>query len=229
MHQLFQFRIKEQTCWLSPERCLFWDEQQILIVSDIHFGKSGHFRSEGIGIPQTVFKEDLQRLFAQIQFFKPRQLIIVGDFFHSRINNEVLLFEKWRKDIAALPIQLVKGNHDILDENWYSTNNIQIHHDEMQTSPFTFVHEAGTTVNPQQQTGNYIFSGHIHPGVRIEGLARQSLCFPCFYFAENYAVLPAFGRFTGLHAVKPKKKDHVFAIVNKKILDLSATPYQPIN
>lgn len=218
MQQPTKFIIQDQTLWLSPESCLYWEEQQVLILSDIHFGKSGHFRKEGIGIPQAVFKEDLQRLFAQIQFFKPRQLIVVGDFFHSKMNSEVLLFEKWRRDLSALPIHLVRGNHDILTKTWYQKHHIEVHQKELCIEPFTFVHDsADDSVLPA--TG-YSFSGHVHPGVQINGLSKQSLRFPCFYFAETHAILPAFGRFTGLHSIKPKKNDNVFAIVNKKIIEL---------
>jgi metallophosphoesterase superfamily enzyme len=56
--QPHRFYLKQQTLWLSPERCLFWEEDKSLIISDIHLGKSGHFRKAGIGIPQAVFKED---------------------------------------------------------------------------------------------------------------------------------------------------------------------------
>ena len=216
MQQPVKFMIQDQTLWLSPERCLYWEEQESLIVSDIHFGKSGHFRKEGIGIPQTVFKEDLQRLFALIQFFKPKQLLVIGDFFHSRMNSEIKLFEKWRRDLSALPIQLVRGNHDILENAWYSESEIEVHEPELKLNPFSFVHEM--TDNPQLITANYTFSGHVHPGISISGLGKQSLRFPCFYFSETHAILPAFGRFTGLHSIKPKKKDKVFAIVNKSII-----------
>jgi len=62
-----------------------------LIISDLHFGKTGHFRKSGIAVPQGVYKEDLQRLVSQIQYFQPSQLIIVGDFFHSQLNKELEL------------------------------------------------------------------------------------------------------------------------------------------
>jgi uncharacterized protein len=217
MQQPHRFQLKQQTLWLSPERCLFWEEDRSLIVSDIHLGKSGHFRKAGIGIPQGVFKEDLQRLVAQVQFFKPERLIVVGDFSHSKINNELKLFEKWRKDLSQLPICLVKGNHDILANDWYSTHNITIHDEQMHTMPFTFMHELPTTA---ADIDKYIFTGHVHPGIRVNGLGKQSLQFPCFYFADQHAVLPAFGRFTGLYPVKPKKLDKVFAIADKKVLEL---------
>jgi DNA ligase-associated metallophosphoesterase len=212
--------VQNQTFWLTGERCLFWEKEQILIVADIHFGKSGHFRSEGIGIPTAVFREDMQRLFAQIQFFKPKQLIIVGDFFHSHLNNEALLFEKWRKDIDQLPIHLVTGNHDILPKSWYSNNNIIQHEEVFTLQSICFVHEYDKQKHKEESL--YYFSGHIHPGVYINGLARQSLRFPCFYFSESHAVLPAFGKFTGTYLVKPKKKDKVFAIVNNQLITIKS-------
>lgn len=215
--QPHRFTLKQQTLWLSPERCLFWEEDRSLIVSDIHLGKSGHFRKAGIGIPQTAFKEDLLRLIAQVQFFKPERLIVVGDFSHSSMNNELKLFEKWRSDLSYLPIHLVKGNHDILGKNWYEAHNITIHHEQMHAGPFTFMHELpDADLNDE----GYTFTGHVHPGIRLGGLGRQSLQFPCFYFAGQHAVLPAFGKFTGLYPVRPKKHEKVFAIADRKVLEL---------
>ena len=59
----------------------------------------------------------------------------------------------------------------------------------------------------------YIFSGHIHPGIRISGIGNQSLHFPCFYFGAKYAVLPAFSRFTGTYPIKPKRGESVYALL----------------
>jgi DNA ligase-associated metallophosphoesterase len=214
-----KFELQGQTFWLSPERCIYWQDTETLIVADIHFGKSGHFRKEGIGIPQTVFKEDLQRLFALIQHYSPKELLVVGDFFHSHMNSELRLFEKWRNDLPQLHIHLVQGNHDLLPAAWYGHNGIELHETVLQKSPFDFVHDI--TFTDGNNTGSYRISGHIHPGIRIEGMAKQSLRFPCFYFGHDYAVLPAFSRFTGLHTIKPRKKERVFAIVEKSIIEIT--------
>jgi uncharacterized protein len=72
------FELAGQKCWLSAERCLYWEQQSILILSDLHFGKTGHFRKSGIAVPQEVYKEDLHRLFEQIQYFQPKEIIITG-------------------------------------------------------------------------------------------------------------------------------------------------------
>ena len=212
----FFYRLKENNFWLSPQRCLFWEEEKAIILSDLHFGKTGHFRKSGIGVPQNVFREDLQRLIDVITQFKPQQLIIVGDLFHSEANKELELFAKWRHDFSSLHFNLIKGNHDILKDEWYHQANIQTHHHHLIIADFCFVHDA-ETATVSEPSSVYSFSGHIHPGIKINGIAKQSLRFPCFYFGETNAVLPAFGRFTGLHLIEPKKKENVYAIVNDSI------------
>ena len=85
-------KISGQTFWLHAQRAIFWEEQKALILSDLHFGKTGHFRKAGIPVPQQVYKEDLQRLVELIQYFNPTQIIAVGDLFHSHANLELELF-----------------------------------------------------------------------------------------------------------------------------------------
>ncbi len=207
--------------WLSPERMVYWEEERALIVSDLHFGKTGHFRKEGIAVPQSVYKEDLQRLISQLQHFQPGRLLVVGDMFHSRENKELEFFKKWRNDFSGLDIHLIKGNHDILHTNWYEEASVKINHHELKINNFSFMHDI-TQGNPgsTSQTPGYTFSGHIHPGVRISGAGKQSLCFPCFYFTPSFCVLPAFSRFTGFATIKQETNDHVFAIVNRSIIQL---------
>ena len=213
LHQLL-----DQHFWLSPERVLFWEQEKILIVSDLHFGKTGHFRKSGIAVPQSVYKEDLQRLFAQISFFKAEQLLIVGDLFHSIVNKEMDFFLKWRKDISQLPFLLIKGNHDILSSNWYQEASIEVRN-EYKIHQFIFIHDPNESVTTTED-GSFIFSGHLHPGIIVRGLGKQSLRFPCFYFTEKQAILPAFSHFSGLALIEPKKKDQVYAIVNQSILQI---------
>lgn len=204
--------------WLLPEKAVFWEQQKALIIADLHLGKTGHFRKSGIAVPQTVYKEDLQRLFALIQFHKPEQLIIVGDMFHSRENKEMDFFSRWRNDLFQLNIELVKGNHDILHDDWYSQNSIRLTNSRLQIDSFHFVHDPAEVEMTMSEEMHYCFSGHVHPGIRISSGSRQSLSFPCFHFSGRQAVLPAFSQFTGYVIIKPKKQDHVYAIVNKTLI-----------
>lgn len=215
MQPPLQHIISGQTFWLSAQRCAFWEQQKALILSDLHFGKTGHFRKAGIAVPQTVFKEDLQRLLSLIQFFKAEQIIAVGDLFHSQANMELELFKRWRQDIDYLPFHLVKGNHDILKKEWYTNADITVWDEVLTVDNISFTHD-----HCLQTPGHYSFCGHLHPGIVLHGLGKQSLRFPCFYFTQSHCILPAFSRFTGLAHVEQKKAQAVYAIVDSALIKL---------
>ena len=212
MIRYVQHNVLNNCLLLTTGRCIFWENEKALILSDLHLGKAGHFRKSGIAIPQSVYKADLHRLLEEIQYFKPAYIIIIGDLFHSTANKEHLLFEKWRADFSTI-IHLVKGNHDILDNQWYADTGIIVHEQQLTISDFSFSHD----IECRPVTG-YCFSGHIHPGIVLKGMGRQSLRMACFYFSGDHAILPAFGKFTGLATINPEKDDHVFAIVEDNIV-----------
>lgn len=218
MHAFQEFMVRDQSLCLSADRSIYWQQQKALIVSDLHFGKTGHFRKAGIAVPQSVFKEDVQRLIAQIQYFKPDTLIVVGDMFHSQANKELELFARWRSDFDNLSIQLVKGNHDILHKRWYSSMNIDVHDSTLKLGGFCFQHDPAGCDSDEGKGQPFVFSGHIHPGVVINGAGKQRLKFPCFFFTETYCVLPAFSRFTGVVCMRPGADDTAFAIVNHSLV-----------
>lgn len=202
--------IHQNTFLLSSDKCIYWEEQKTLILSDIHFGKTGHFRKSGIAVPQDVFKEDMHRFVSLLQQFKPQNVIVIGDMFHSHDNKEHALFLKWRKDFEQLSVQLVMGNHDILNRNWYSDAGIQLLEDCHNIERICFIHDIAEAA---LEDDKFYFSGHIHPGISIPSGARQAVHLPCFYFTKQYAVLPAFGKFTGTFPVKPRRGESVFAIM----------------
>ncbi len=172
-------------------------------------------------MPQHVFIEDLQRLFNLLQFYKPEQLIVVGDFFHSRTNKEHLLFEKWRNDFTQLEILLVKGNHDILHKDWYIQTKINVFDaNPLRINTFAFTHDCADIEKHTDHADAYFLTGHLHPGISIRGKSRQHLSFPCFYFNDAFGVLPAFSKFSGLALISKKKTDHVFAIVNGELVEV---------
>ncbi len=206
--------IHHNTFWLSAERAIFWEEEKILILSDLHLGKTGHFRKAGIAVPQNVLKEDMQRLFNLVQHFKPASLLVVGDFFHSHANLELELFARWRESVAELPIVLVRGNHDILKNSWYEQTAIEVVEDKLFIREFCFSH------HQCEEQEHYVFCGHTHPGIIVNGLGRQSLRLPCFFFSKKYCILPAFGKFTGLYTIEKGRTDVAYAIVNDALVKL---------
>jgi uncharacterized protein len=208
-------KLREQNLWLSAQRSIYWEEQKVLIVSDLHFGKTGHFRKSGIPVPQSVYKEDLQRLVSLLHYFKPEKLLVVGDFFHSHANMELDWFKKWREDFTFLKIILVRGNHDILKGSWYKEARIDVIEPELELPPFIFTHE-----HCEDHQDLYTFCGHIHPGIYLHGLGKQSLRLPCFYFGANHCILPAFSKFTGTALIEPDPNENVFAIVENSLVQM---------
>ena len=215
MPNYLPYVLHENQFLISAERVIFWENEQLLILSDLHFGKTGHFRKSGIAIPQSVMMEDLQRLFSQIQYYKPKKLIIVGDLFHSDKNKELDLFLRWRHDLPHLEFHLVKGNHDILKRNWYQEAGIEVHPHALTIGSFSFMHDINDCPDDEQ---TYCFSGHIHPGIIVKGGGRQALQLACYYFGKKHAVLPAFGKFTGSCVIEPEKGAAVFALVGKEVM-----------
>ena len=214
MQAPIQHKIYNQTFWISATRTIFWEEQKALVVSDLHFGKTGHFRKAGIAVPQSVYKEDLQRLINLLQYFKPKKIIAVGDLFHSKVNLELNLFKRWRKDFEAIEFNLVKGNHDILKEDWYADAGIETTN-ELTLGKIRFVHQHCDT-----EEDVFTFCGHIHPGIEVNGIGKQSLRFPCFYFTDYVCILPAYSKFTGMATIHPSSSDSVYAIVDDSIIKI---------
>ncbi|WAC02816.1 ligase-associated DNA damage response endonuclease PdeM [Lacinutrix neustonica] len=186
--------IKEEMLTLTNQRALFWRAQQALVLSDLHIGKSAHFRKSGIPISDQVLQKDLERLKALILHFNARQLIIVGDLFHAEVNSDIQTFKTWLLQFEGLELYLVIGNHDRVSNTIYEALNIKISNPALEILPFRFIHDK---VKPVE--AHFIISGHTHPGVVIRGKAKQSIKLPCYQVTNFQLILPAFSLFTGLN------------------------------
>jgi DNA ligase-associated metallophosphoesterase len=204
-HGTVIYHLEGESLHLLPEKAVYWEAQKMLVVADLHLGKAGHFRKAGIPIPAAVHWHDLKVLSTLLSRYQPEKVLLLGDLFHSALNNEWWDFENLLESFSKLQFILVKGNHDILPDAAYRLPNLEIHADVLHLPPFVFSHIPPEKHIPQK---GYSISGHLHPGVRIIG---EKL--PCFYFSPRGAVLPAFGRFTGFISMKIQKKDRVFAIL----------------
>ncbi len=204
---LFQFL--GQSLELLPEKVVFWREKQILLIADTHFGKVTHFRKSGISIPDGAALQNLNDLDVLIQKTRPKRVIFLGDLFHSEMNSEWLLFKKLLQKHSEVEFTLVQGNHDIFHEFTYSKSQFELVNEVLEIGPFVLSHEP-----LEEDHALYNLCGHLHPGVRLQGEARQALRLPCFYFGEKQGILPAFGEFTGLYIIKPKRKDPVFVVAD---------------
>jgi len=212
---MIDIRILNQNFTLLPDRAVFWKNTKTLILTDVHLGKSGHFRKSGIATPQQLNEANLIRLDRLIQDLSADRLFILGDLFHSKANKEWFRFEEWRNSYISLDCHLIAGNHDILHSSFYESANLSTHL-AYEESGYRFVHHP--QVKPDDKS--FTFCGHIHPGIKLTGRGRQNLLLPCFYETHLQMILPAFGEFTGLYFLDLEKAVQVYAIANKSIITL---------
>ena len=204
--------------FLLPEKAIFWSAARLLLIADLHLGKSTHFRKRGMNVPMQVLLEDISTLDRLIRQYVPEKVIFLGDLFHSYKNSEWELFGEWALS-QSVKWELVKGNHDVLPFDAYDRFNIRIHTTELLIPPFAFSHfPPGKESDFSGEL--YHLSGHIHPAIILSGAAFQSLRLPCFVFGKRNGLLPAFGRFTGTGVITPRREDKVFVIAEDRVLDL---------
>ncbi len=201
---------------LLPEKAIYWPEKDALLVADLHLGKITHFRKAGIGLPQEVETENLERLSQLIIDHKVKTLYILGDLFHSHMNTQWAKFKSFMASFPQIQFVLIRGNHDILDEKNYQAANLKYYPDRLILEPFILTH-----IPLEAASKYYNICGHIHPGVRLRGKGLQAIKLPCFHFRADRLVLPAFGAFTGTARIEPQEEDCIFAIAEDKVVRVS--------
>ncbi len=219
--------LRNQHLTLLPQRALFWEEKKYLLLSDLHLGKAGHFRKNGSPIPAAVHWKDLVVLGTLVETYRPEKVVLLGDLFHSALNNEWLDFASWMEQYAPLPFVLVKGNHDMLPDAAYDLPQLEVIAEEWPVEPFLFTHKP--LIEPKNQRGGWKFpeynieadslynlAGHIHPGTTVRLGLGQSERMPCFFFGPNIGLLPAFGQFTGCVRMNVTPQDQVYGIVGER-------------
>lgn len=175
---------------LTNQRVVYWPRKNVLILSDIHLGKAAHFRRNGIQMPVQISIQDLNRLNLLINYFQPKQLIIVGDLIHAGTNKELDYFMDLIQNHNQIEFILIRGNHDRISESKLNSLGIYQINKELIIDDLHFIHQ------PENNKKNTI-SGHIHPGVNVQ-FATKRMRFPCYAMNEYHLILPAFSTFTGL-------------------------------
>ena len=166
---------------------LVWDEQRLLVVSDLHLEKGSSFAARGTLLPPFDTIATLGRLSAVIARYNPRSVIALGDSFHDRHAHARLSGDD-RATIAGLQVGRdwiwISGNHDPAlppDVGGVVASDIAI-------GAITFRHE------PTGAHGE--IAGHLHPKARVStrGRSMERRCFAC---DGDRAVMPAFGAYAG--------------------------------
>lgn len=204
-------KIENEEIIITNHRALFWKREGALILSDLHIGKTAHFRKHGIPIPDNILIDDLSRLESLIRYYKAKKVLIVGDLFHAGSNIDISTFKDWIMSFKDLEIILIKGNHDRVSKQLMSDLNIKTV-TELSVAPFTFVHDCIKLTKNE-----FFISGHTHPGVVIKGKGKQLIKLPCYQVSKMQLILPAFSLFTGLNTNDKPKDSICFAFTDTSI------------
>ncbi|NHF74776.1 ligase-associated DNA damage response endonuclease PdeM [Paracoccus xiamenensis] len=161
-----------------PSGALYWPAEGMLILSDLHLGKSQRMaRRGGTLLPPFETRETLDRLAAEIQAIRPALLALLGDIFDDDAAGQALPAPERAQFDSLLSTQqsfLVAGNHD------GGSGAPLLRHSGLQLR-----HIAAPGQGPD-------ISGHYHPKARIAGRSRAA-----FLVGRDHLILPAFGHYTG--------------------------------
>lgn len=210
-----QIEIRNHAFELLPQKAIYWLNTKTLLIGDLHLGKITHFRKEGIAIPSSAYANNFSRLDDLMKYTGARRIILLGDLFHNKHNEEWNKFEVWRQKYADVEMHIVLGNHDILPGKMFHANNIHMH-DSLHEEDFLFTHHP-----VKSNDGKVVFCGHIHPVYCIKTRVKQYLKFSCFVVDKSQVILPSFGIFTGGYEMKAARERKVYIIVENRVIDVA--------
>lgn len=200
---------------LLPEKAIYLQSFNSLLVADVHLGKAETFQAAGIPIPHQINQATLARLRALCLQWSPERLFILGDLFHSSqaLGDEVL--ESWLDFVQAIPAQiyLIIGNHDRHLLGALPESTLLCLSESVQLGQLLLSHE------PDPQPNCLNICGHIHPCVRLQ-TRLDRLRLPCFYLDQTRQILmlPSFGDFTGGYEVTLKSGATAYVVVEDAVV-----------
>ena len=207
-----EISIKDQRFALHRFGSIFWKNQQMLIIADLHLGKIEHFRKHGSALPDLSNAIDYINLEQNIAEFQPETVVFLGDLFHSTLNKSWQIFKAWVKR-QPVNFTLIVGNHDVIPVTKFRELGFSVVHN-IKCDGFYLTHK------PEDCGMDFNICGHIHPGFKLRGKGRQFLNLSSFYQKKDQLILPAFGQFTGNYYIKPEEDEHIYVCSDQAVLQV---------
>ncbi|MFT3690350.1 ligase-associated DNA damage response endonuclease PdeM [Paenirhodobacter sp.] len=163
-----------------PSGALWWPERRMLIVADLHLGRSERYaRRGGALLPPFEVVDTLDRLEAEIAALDPAHVVSLGDAFDDDLAARRLAPETRIHGMATGRDWLwICGNHDP--------------HPPPGLPGRSAAELPGAIALRHQAAQGPDISGHMHPSVRLAGRRWR-----CFVLGQGHLILPAFGTYTG--------------------------------
>lgn len=189
--QQIRIQLQQENFVMHQDKVVHWENENALLLGDLHAGKAMHFRKSGIPLSSDHLLRDLNKVAALVTHFKADKVWFLGDLFHSTHNEECQLIDDWLQH-QPFKSTLVVGNHDVH----------AMHESTIDSKPTLEIRNILLTHEPTNSSTKTNICGHLHPGFSMSGPGRQHLNLPAFYVSEKHFVLPSFGRLTGKKAYK---------------------------
>jgi DNA ligase-associated metallophosphoesterase len=171
----------------DPEGALYWPEQGVLVVADLHLEKGSSFAARGVLLPPYDTAATLARLARLVTHYAPRCLIALGDSFHDG-GGPARLGDADREALAIMQRGRewiwITGNHDP-----EPAEGIGGTFSETMTIGGLTVRHLPTGVAGES-------GGHLHPCARVAHRGR-AVSRRCFAADATRMIMPAFGAYTG--------------------------------
>ncbi|PZP40256.1 MAG: ligase-associated DNA damage response endonuclease PdeM [Pseudomonas fluorescens] len=175
--------------WLDPAAAVYMPDHATLIVSDLHLEKGSFLSQTGAPVPLYDSVETLLNLKSLVEYYKPQQVVLLGDTFHDR-HALARLPETQRELLHGLSLSVtgwfwVAGNHDPdlnLDLPGVTTTQHRV-------GNLHLSHEPVKGFDP-------LVVGHFHPKIstHIQGHKVKG---KVFISDPGLLILPAFGTYAG--------------------------------
>jgi DNA ligase-associated metallophosphoesterase len=183
---------------------LYWPDEELLVVADLHLEKGSSFASRGVLLPPYDTAATITRLAEVTTRFAPRLVVALGDSFHDN-RGPARISDADRAALGALQrgrdwIWLA-GNHDpepVSDLGGISAKTLAV-------GQLNFRHA------PQPGFVHGEIAGHLHPVARVPSRAG-TLSRRCFACDGRRIIMPAFGAYVGGLNVRDRTFSAVFGI-----------------
>ncbi len=208
---------------LLAEKAAFLAASRTLLVADAHIGKAVSFRRLGVPVPAGTTDETLALLTRLVQRLGAQRIVFLGDFLHSVRSlapRTLAAVTRWRELHGALELTLVRGNHDDHAGDPPPLLGIRSVDEPLMHRGLALCH------HPRPAAGAFVLAGHLHPCVSVGARANDWHRLPCFWFSDQVGVLPAFGAFTGMHPIRARPGERVFASGADRVFELQPAQHR---
>jgi putative SbcD/Mre11-related phosphoesterase len=215
---------------------IYLPELNAICIADLHIGLELALLGEGTYIPVDQFKIMQDNIIQLIKKFKPKTLIINGDFKHEfgRASPQEWIELKVLIKILEefnVELEIIRGNHDNYLKNILHHSGKDIQEPYYLKSNYLFIHghqSLDTIFQGPIPEVDWIILAHEHPAIVLydEILGRHK--FKCYlvYESEDYKilVLPAYSPFASGTIMNAKDRKKILSPVLSEITIDEFTP-----